>query len=108
MGAYKVVDVVIGCTFCGNARSTWQLSPSVALLQCEDCGPVCFSEVAYTTKLGTLTADDKGLWAKYFQGNKGKVHQINFGNFDQILDELRAKRDAERLGAELDRGKQRQ
>jgi hypothetical protein len=70
-------------------------------LQCEKCGTVDFSETAYTSKLGTLSADDKGLLAKYFHENKCKVPQINYSNCDEVLDEQRAKRDAERLRAEL-------
>lgn len=98
----------MGCTFCGSAGSIWQERPErkdIFRLQCEKCGTVDFSSTVYTSKLGTLTADDKDLLAKYFYKNKGKVPQINYSNFDEILDEQRGKRDAERLRAELDKNK---
>jgi hypothetical protein len=66
---------------------------------------VDFTETADTTKLGALTADDKGQLAKYFHDNKGKVPLITDSNFDEILEGQRAKRDAERLRAELDKKK---
>jgi hypothetical protein len=43
------------------------------------------------------------LLAKYFHENKGKVPLITASNFDEILAEQRAKRDAERLRTELDK-----
>jgi len=98
----------MSCPFCGTAGSGWERHPQgkdVFRLQCEKCGAVDFTETAYTTKLGTITADDKGLLAKYFHDNKGRVPLITYSNFDEILDEQRAKRDAERLRTELDKEK---
>jgi hypothetical protein len=96
----------MNCLFCGTGGSNWQKhsqGEDVFRLQCEKCGAVGFAETAYTSKLGALTADDKVLLAKYFHENKGKVPLITASNFDEILAEQRAKRDAERLRTELDK-----
>jgi hypothetical protein len=94
----------MGCFFCGGADSSCEKYPEgkdIFRLQCEKCGTVDFSEHVDTSKLGTLTADDRASWAEYFRENKGKVPLIDFGNFDSIQERLRDKRDAEKLRAEL-------
>jgi transcription elongation factor Elf1 len=94
----------MNCPFCGKAGSSLQKNregKDIFRLQCEKCGTVDCTETAYTTKLGTLTADDKSLLAKYLHDNSGRVHQITDGNFYEIPDRQRAKSDGERLRAEL-------
>jgi hypothetical protein len=59
-------------------------------LRCENCGSIDITETADTSKVGPLSTEERRLLANYFRRYKGNVPQIEYSNFDQILDEARS------------------
>jgi regulator of protease activity HflC (stomatin/prohibitin superfamily) len=65
---------------------------------------VSFSGTAYVSKLGNLHEDDKKLLAKRFHETKTTLRSlITRLGLDELLYEVRAKRDAQNLRAELNK-----
>lgn len=92
------------CTICEESNASWEERPRDDRwhLECASCGSVDFTDVAYT-QLGNVDAGDRGLLARFFAQSKGAVPVITCTSLGHLLEKLRAARDAELLGAELNR-----